>query len=142
MTVGLGRFDVWVTRWFLARGRPLLLRTFGWVVFLPVFIVVRFLALVAVLEVTIIAFAASIYLVWGEWLLLFLLFPITLVGRLVRALPWRVVVYSSETEWIARVRGWHRSREAALEAAHAQEGGTEPAMPPWSRTRHAARVWM
>jgi hypothetical protein len=141
VVVGLDRFDAWATPRFLSRGRPLVVRIIGWVVLLPAFIVVRFLGLVAVLEVTIVAFGAALYLVGGEWLLLLVLFPMVLVARLARALPWRVLVRGGEWDLTARIRGWGPSRQAAVDAAHALERGTGRAVPPWSRSRHRARVW-
>jgi hypothetical protein len=79
--VWLERFDLWLSGRYTGAARRIAVS----LALLP-FVAVRFIGLVAVLEITIITFTISIYLVWGEWMLLLLLFPFTLLARLVGAL--------------------------------------------------------
>jgi hypothetical protein len=128
---------MWVTRRYTGRARPVAVA-----VFFPPWYVARFLGLVAVLEVTIIAFAASIYLVWAEWLVLVLLFPFALVARLAHALPWPLLARAGERWWTTRVSGWEASQDVKTGAVQALSAGAEPRVPPWSLSRRTARVWM
>ena len=131
--VWLERFDVWLSRRYTgAAGRVAVAVTL-----LP-FLAVRFIGFVVVVEITIIAFAISVYLVWGEWMLLVLLFPFALLARLVGALPWTLVARAGEQRWTAQVSGWRASGEAAAGALAAVS--TDP--PAWSPARQAARIWM
>ena len=94
--VWLERFDLWLSRRYTGTAQRVAVA----VALLP-FLVVRFLGLVVVLEITIIAFAISIYLVWGEWMLLWLLFPFVLLARLVGARPWPLIARAGgRRRWI------------------------------------------
>lgn len=76
--------------WFNAhfRGKAL-------IVGVPLFLFVNFwivtVGVAIVAEITIFPFAASIYAVFGEWLLLVLLCPFVLAGRLLLRRPWPTV---------------------------------------------------
>jgi hypothetical protein len=93
----LERFDVWLSHRYTGAAR-----TVAVAVALIPFLIVRFLAFVVVVEITIIAFGASIYAVFAEWLFLVLLFPFALLARLVGVLPWRLVAPGGEprARWI------------------------------------------
>jgi hypothetical protein len=138
VVVQLGRFDIWFSRRF--RGTP------GWPVLLAIvfvaFVIVRFLGLVAVLEITIIAFAASVYLVWGEWMALLLLAPLVLLARLLHLRPWPLVARSGTRRWTARVTGWRASGDAAQEAVRALEAGGAPATSLWATSRTRSHFWI
>jgi hypothetical protein len=71
-------------------------------------------------------------------MLLLLLFPFTLVARLVGALPWTLLARIGERRWTARVSGWQASGEAVAGAAAALSGD----MPGWSSAGQAPRIWM
>jgi hypothetical protein len=71
-------------------------------------------------------------------MLLLLLFPFTLLARLVRALPWTLVARAGERRWTARVKGWRASSEAAAAALAPRSTG----VPAWSQARRAPRIWM
>jgi hypothetical protein len=131
--VWLERFDLWLSRRYTGAARRVAVA----VALLP-FIAVRLIGFVVVVEITIIAFTISIYLVWGEWMLLLLLFPFTLPARLVGALPWTLVARADEQRWTARVSGWQASGEAAAGTHAALSTGS----PAWSSARPAARIWM
>jgi hypothetical protein len=136
--VRLDRFDAWFTGRY--RGRwywPALLT----IVFL-VFVAVRFLALVAVLEITIVAFAASIYLVWGEWTLLLLLFPLMLIARIVRLRPWPLIAHNGSRRWRARVTGWRAAGQSTTVAVQALNAGREPPGTTWTETARRSRFWI
>jgi hypothetical protein len=137
VVVSLGRVDAWVTLRFTGRARPLAL-----VIFFAPYVIVRFLGLVVVFEITIVAFTASVYLVWAEWAALLLLFPFVLVARLARALPWPLTARAADMRWSARVAGWRPSREAADDAMHALAAASRPAEALWSEHRRPARIWM
>jgi hypothetical protein len=122
----LERFDGWFTRNYKGkRIWPFLL-----VVVFPVFVLVRFVALVAVLEITIIAFTVSIYLVWGEWLVLLLLFPFVLLSR------------NGARRWATRVTGWARTHEVIAAAHEALAAGREPPPTNWTASPRRSRIWM
>jgi hypothetical protein len=127
--VWLERFDLWLSRRYRGAARRVAVA----VALLP-FLAVRLIGFVVVVEITIIAFTVSIYLVWGEWILLLLLFPFTLLARLVGALPWTLLARAGERRWTARVSGWQASGEAAA--------GTPAALPTGSPARSSARIWM
>lgn len=137
VVVRLAHFDAWVTLRFTGRARPLAV-----VIFFVPYVIVRFLGLVVVFEITIIAFAASVYLVWAEWAALLLLFPVVLVARLARALPWPLTARAADTQWSARVAGWQPSREAADDAMNALAAEARPAEALWSEYHRPARIWM
>jgi hypothetical protein len=137
VVVRLGRFDAWVTLRFTGRARPIVVA----VLFVP-YVIARFIGLVVVFEITIIAFTASVYLVWAEWTALVLLFPVVLAARLARALPWPLTVRAADRRWSARVAGWRPSREAADDAMKALGAGARPAEAQWSEHRRPARIWM
>jgi hypothetical protein len=105
-------------------------------------VIVRFLGLVVVFEITIIAFTASLYLVWAEWTVLLLLFPVVVAARLARALPWPLAARAADTRWCARVAGWRSSRAATDEAVDALGAGARPAEALWSEHRRPRRIWM
>lgn len=134
---GLHRFDMWVSHSFTGRLRPVMVAVF----FVP-YAAAQFIGLVLVLEITILAFAVSVYLVCSEWLLLVLMFPFVIVARLATALPWPLVALAGPRRWAARVTGWGASREAAVAAAAALAAGAQPPRPPWSPGRSAARIWL
>jgi hypothetical protein len=73
--------------WFNARARGLA----AWV-FIPLFFIVQFwisvLGVAIVAEVTIFAFAASLYAIFFEWLALVVLFPFVLLVRVISRKPW------------------------------------------------------
>jgi hypothetical protein len=135
--VGLRWFDSWISRSFTGRSRHLAVAVF----FLP-YLVVSFLGIVLVLEITILAFAVSVYLVAAEWLLLILAFPIVLLLRLTSALLWPLSARAGQRRWTARVAGWGASRRATTAAVDTLTAGGEPPAPPWSRVRSAPRIWM
>jgi hypothetical protein len=135
--VWLGRFDVWLSNRYTGWARRIALS----VALLP-FIVVRFLGLVMVVEITIIAFALSIYFVWAEWLLLLLLFPFVLLARLAHALPWRLVARAGDGRWTTDITGWRASGEARTGALEALRAGPSPPEPLWSPSGRRARIWM
>jgi hypothetical protein len=135
--VRLGRFDSWVTLRFTGRARPIAL-----VIFFAPYVIARFLGLIVVFEITIIAFTASVYLVWAEWLLLLLLFPIALAARMTHALPWPLTARADDTRWYARIGGWRPSREAVADAVIALGAGGQPIRSLWSQHHQAKRVWM
>jgi hypothetical protein len=137
VTVWLGRFDVWLTHRYTGSASRIALA----VALLP-FIVVRFLGFVVVVEITIIAFALSIYLVWAEWLLLLLLFPFALLARFAQALSWRLVARAGDRRWTADITGWRASSEAATGVLDALRAGSSPSEPPWSPTGRPVRIWM
>ena len=136
--VQLERFDRWFTRHYRANRywRPLVP-----VVFVG-FLAVRFLALVAVFEITIIAFAASIYLVWGEWLLLLLLFVPVLLVRLAHGRPWPLMAHDGPRRWRAHAVGWRTSGQTATTAADALRAGRQPAGTQWTETQRRSRFWI
>jgi hypothetical protein len=136
--VRLERFDAWFTgrykgRWYWP---PLVA-----VVFL-IFLAVRFLGLVAVLEITIIAFTASIYLVWGECMLLVLLFLPALLARLMHLLPWRLAAYRPPRRWTTRVTGWRVSGQTISVAVRVLKAGREPSGTTWTQTSRHSRIWI
>jgi hypothetical protein len=133
---GLHRFDTWLGRRFTGPLRPVMVAIF----FLP-YLAAQFLGLVLVLEITIIAFAASVYLVSAEWLLLALTFPFALAARLASALPWPLSAVAGPRRWTARVSGWNASRLATSEAADALRSGTTLSEPPWAPDRRPALIW-
>jgi hypothetical protein len=137
VVVRLGRFDAWVTLRFTGRARPI-----GLVLFFVPYVIARFIGLVVVFEITIIAFTASVYLVWAEWTALLVLFPVALAARLARALPWPLTARAGDTRWHARAAGWGPSREAARDAVNALRAGARPAESLWSEHRPPARIWM
>jgi hypothetical protein len=137
VVVRLGRFDAWVTLRFTGRARPLAV-----VILFAPYVIVRFLGLVVVFEITIIGFTASVYLVWAEWTALVLLFPVVLAARLARALPWPLTARVADRRWSARVAGWRPSREAADDAMNALAAGARPAEALWSEHHRPARIWM
>lgn len=137
VNIGLARFDDWVTRRFTGRARPL-----GVAIFLAPYIAVRFIGLVAVLEVTIVAFAASVYLVWAEWLLLVLALPFVLAARVAHVLPWPLAARAGEARWTAHVAGWHASGRAAVDGLTGLRRAAAPGRPVWTAARHRARIWM
>ena len=136
--VQLERFDLWFSR--RIAHKPLRRLWLG-LVFVP-FVIVRFLGLVAVFEITIIAFAASIYLVWGEWLLLLLLFPFWLLARLAHLLHWNVVARRGHRRWLARVTGWTASRDAVTVAHDALSAHREPPATSWTEIPRRSRMWI
>jgi hypothetical protein len=109
-------------------------------IFVLPYFAAQFLGLVVVFEITIIAFAASIYLVSAEWLLLALTFPVILVARLVFA-PWPLSAAAGGRRWAARVAGWGASGRATAAAADALTSGSELPAPPWSPARRPALIW-
>jgi hypothetical protein len=131
--VWLERFDLWLSGRYTGAARRIAMS----LALLP-FVAVRFIGLVAVLEITIITFTISIYLVWGEWMLLLLLFPFTLLARLVGALPWTLIARMGEQRWTAQVSGWQASGEAVADAAAAVSAGT----PAWASELRASWIWM
>ena len=131
--VWLERFDLWLSRRYTGAAQRVAVA----MALLP-FIAVRFIGFVVVVEITIIAFAISIYLVWGEWMLLLLLFPFTLLARLVGALPWTLVARAGERRWTTRVSGWQARGAAAAGALAALPTGP----PAWASVRLPARIWM
>lgn len=136
--VQLNRFDLWYSH--RIEGRRF--RGLWIAVVFPLFVMVRFLGLVAVLEITIIAFAASIYLVWGEWFALWLSFPFVLLARLAHVLPWRLMAHDGQRRWTARVSGWIASRNERTAARDALAAGREPPAMSWTETPRRSRVWM
>ena len=136
--VRLERFDVWFTRKF--KGRWYWPPLFA-VVFI-IFLAVRFLGLVAVFEITIIAFAASIYLVWGEWMLLVLGFLPVLLARLLRLLPWRLTAHQGHRRWTTQVTGWRVGEQTVSVALQALNAGREPSGTTWTETSRRSRVWI
>jgi hypothetical protein len=137
VVVRLGRFDAWVTLRFAGRARPIAVGIF----FVP-YVIARFIGLVVVFEITIIAFTASVYLVWAEWTALLLLFPLALAARLAHVLPWPVTVRAGDTRWYARMAGWRPSREAADAAVSALVAGARPVESLWSEQHPPARIWL
>lgn len=131
--VWLERFDLWLGQRYTGTARRVAVA----VALLP-FLAVRFIALVVVLEITIIAFALSIYLVWGEWMLLVLLFPFALLARLLGAQSWTLIARAGEERWTVHVSGWHASCEAAADARAVLSTGTSA----WSSAPRAPRIWM
>jgi hypothetical protein len=135
--VQLERFDTWFSRRIEGRRlRPLWLA-----LAFPTFLAMRFLGLVAVLEITIIAFSASIYLVWGEWLLLLLLFSFALLARLAHLLPWRLTAHAERGCWTTRITGRTAGRHAIEVAHQALRAGHAPPLR-WTETRRRSRIWM
>jgi hypothetical protein len=137
VVVRLGRFDAWVTLRFTGRARPI-----GLVLFFVPYVIARFIGLVLVFEITIIAFTASVYLVWAEWTALVLLFPFALVARMAHALAWPLTARAGDTRWSAQIAGWRLSREAAHAAVNALGAGAPPAEALWSERHRARRIWM
>jgi hypothetical protein len=137
VVVRLGRFDAWVTLRFSGRARPIAVGVF----FVP-YVVARFIGLVVVFEITIIAFTASVYLVWAEWMALLLLFPVALVARLAHVMPWPLTARVGDTRWYGRMAGWRPSREAADAVVSALGAGARPAESLWSEQHRPARIWM
>jgi hypothetical protein len=135
--VRLGRFDAWVTLRFTGRARPLAV-----VILFAPYVIVRFLGLVVVFEITIIAFTASLYLVWAEWTALVLLFPVVFAARLARVLPWPLTARAADRRWSARVAGWRPSRVAVDDAMNAVGAGAPPPEALWSEHNRPARIWM
>jgi hypothetical protein len=136
--VQLERFDVWFSRRIEHRRfRKLLLA----LVFVP-FAAVRFLGLVAICEITIIAFAASLYLVGGEWLALLLLFPFVLLARLCHALTWPLSARTDHRRWVTRVRGWTASRQALAVAHDALAARRDPPATTWREVASRSRFWI
>jgi hypothetical protein len=136
--VGLERFDVWFTHRYRRRW-------FWWPLFAVVFLAflaVRFLGLVAVFEITIIAFAASIYLAWGEWLALLLLFPFVVLARLAHLLPWRLSAHAGGRRWTARIAGWRTSRQTGSAAREAIAAGREPPGTVRVEVNRRSRFWI
>lgn len=136
--VQLNRFDLWFSR--RIEDKPLR-RVWIGLVFLP-FVVVRFLGLVAVCEITIIAFAASIYLVWGEWLLLLVLFPFWFIARLIHLLPWQLAARSGRRRWLSRTTGWTASKNAIVVARDALTSHREPPGVHWTEVPRRSRMWI
>jgi hypothetical protein len=137
VVVRLGRFDAWVTLRFTGRARPI-----GVGIFFVPYVIVRFIGLVMVFEITIIAFTASVYLVWAEWAALLLLSPVVLAARLVRALPWPLTAQVGATRWHGRVAGWRPSRDALDDAVSALGAGPRPDGSLWTQDHGRPRVWM
>jgi hypothetical protein len=133
----LGRFDAWVTLRFTGRARPIALVLF----FVP-YVIARFIGLVVVFEITIIAFTASVYLVWAEWTALLLLVPVAVAARLAHALAWPLTARAEDTRWHARMAGWRPSREAVDDAVSALRAGARPDESLWSQHPCRARIWM
>lgn len=133
VSVWLERFDLWLSRRYTGAARRVAVA----VALLP-FLAVRFIGFVVVVEITIIAFTISIYLVWGEWMLLLLVFPFALLARLVGALPWTLVARAGDQRWTARVSGWQASGEAAAGALAALSTGP----PVWSSAPRTPRIWV
>jgi len=136
--VQLNRFDVWFSR--RIEGRRLR-RLWLALIFLP-YAVVRFLGLVVVLEITIIALAVSLYLLYGEWLALVVLFPFVLIARVLHALPWRLIARDAHRRWTTRVPGWEASRDTLTVARDAQAAGREPPATRWTEATRRSRIWM
>ena len=137
VVVRLGRFDAWATLRFTGRARPIAVA----VLFMP-YVIARFIGLVVVFEITIVAFTASVYLVWAEWAALLLVFPVVLAARLAGAQPWPLTARAGDARWSARIAGWRRSREAADDAMNALGAGARPAESLWSEHHRPARIWM
>jgi hypothetical protein len=137
VVVRLGRFDAWVTLRFTGRARPIAVGVF----FVP-YVIARFIGLVVVFEITIIAFTASVYLVWAEWTALLLLFPVALAARLVQVLPWTLTARAGDKRWYGRMAGWRPSGEAADAAASALGAGARLVESLWSEQHRPARIWM
>jgi hypothetical protein len=136
--VRLNRFDLWYTRRIEGRRFRRL-----WIALIfPVYLAVRFLGLVAVLELAIIALAASLYLLYGEWLALVLLFPFVLLTRVAHLLPWRLTAQNGTRRWTTRISGWSASRDALTVARDALAAGREPPATRWIETQRRSRLWM
>lgn len=133
----LGRFDAWVTVRFTGRARPIAVGIF----FVP-YVAARFVGLVVVFEITIIAFTASVYLVWVEWMALLLLLPVALAARLAHVLPWPLMARLAQTRWHARMAGWRPTREAAADAVSSLLAGARPDESLWTEHHHRHRIWM
>lgn len=134
----LERVDVWFTRRIEGRA----LRRLWIAIAFPLFLVVRFLGLVAVLEITIIAFTASIYLVWGEWMALVLLCPFILLARLAHLLPWPLFARAGPRRWTTRITGWSTARQTLTIAHDALRAGREPPETRWTEVNHRSRIRM
>jgi hypothetical protein len=132
----LNRFDVWIGRRFTGWLKTLVTA----VIFLP-YLAAWLVGFTIVCCITLAAFAASVYLVSAEWLLLALAFPVVLAARMATSMPWPLIALAGRRRWTARVAGWSASGQAASAAVAALTAGTDPITPPWSPGRSAARIW-
>ena len=128
--------DRWLSRRFTGWLRPVMLA-----IFLLPYLYAEVIVVALTGEVTIFAFAVSVYLVLGEWLLLALMFPFALAARLASLLPWPLIAIAGPQRWTARVAGWSTSGKAASAAAGVLTSGAALAAPPWSAGARRAQIW-